>query len=322
MSLGVKQINWKQALAWTQQLQQPAVMERAVRVTNVVLILALAYTLAQLTWRIPPPVIVERTIPAVAKTVASKTGDVAASTQKDIAQWHLFGKVDLSAPAPVVEQPLVETALPLELRGILGSTDASQARAIIAEQARDESFYSIGGSLPGGATLKEIHNDYVILLRGGRMETLRLPKDKIDTGAAPVSSSRAQPAVPATNNNMVEPAPTADGMERRFSGSESLREMRDTMMNDPQMLAGLLRAEPVEEEGVVTGFRLSDSQDPRMLRRFGLQRGDVITSINDVKLDGPNKVPDLLRILPNAAELRIEYKRNNKPRSIVLNMDQ
>lgn len=305
-------------LAWARPLQQPAVMERAVRAANVVLILAMAYTVAQLVWRIPPPVVVERIPPLPAKSAAPQAGTVAAA-HKDLSQWHLFGLLDLSAPTPVETAPLVETALPLELRGILASTDAAGARAIIAEQARDENFFAIGASLPGGATLKEIHNDHVVLLRGGRLETLRLPKERIDTGAAPVAAPAptrgSRPSIPAVESN-------AEGMERRFSGNESLREMRDAMMNDPQMLAGLLRAEPVEEGGAVTGFRLSDSQDPRMLRRFGLQRGDIITSINDVKLDGPNKVPDLLRILPSAAELRIEYKRNNKPRSIVLNMDQ
>lgn len=304
-------IDWKQGGALLQRLQQPLFITRAVTTTNVVLVLLLAYSLARLTWLMFPPVFQELPPAPATRPSAASVAQIGAAATKDIAQWHMFGTLDLSAPAPV-KQEIVETNLQLELRGILASSDPNFARAIVSEPAREENFYAVGASLPGGAILKEIFDDHIVLLRAGRLETLKLPKDRapMGGGGAPLDD-RASAIAP----------PSADG-SRQISGGESLREIRDAVMTDPQMLAGLLRAEPVVENGAVSGFRLGEGQDPRVLRRFGLQRGDIVTSLNDVKLDGPNKVPDLMRMLPSAQELRIEYKRNGKPRSIVLNMSE
>ena len=116
-----------------------------------------------------------------------------------MSSWKLMGeaKVKTAEPArPAAPVVAPETRLKLTLRGSLDSDDTDLARAIIADQRGDEELYSIGDEVPGNAELSEIHIDRVILLRGGRYETLSLPDDAESSGsggrAAPRSSTTSQ----------------------------------------------------------------------------------------------------------------------------------
>lgn len=311
------EMDWKHGVAVLQRLQQPNVQARMVTGVTVLLVLALAYALAQFTWllvpgvtaamQVPPPV--PSAPPGVAAGARPTT--TAADEGKTIAALHLFGRADLIAAVPK-QEPVVETTLQLELRGIFSSNDPSLARAIIAEPSRDEKPYAAGATdIPGGATLKEIRDDHVVLSRSGRLEILRLPKDKLGTGSV---ESISPP------EREVELEPPLEEPPREFTGGESLRDLRDAVINDPQLLAGFLQAEPVQGPSGIEGFRLGSGQDPQLLRRFGLQRGDVVMAVNDVQLNGVTKVPQLLQSLPGASELTIKFRRNGKDRSVTLNL--
>ena len=107
-----------------------------------------------------------------------------------VSSWKLMGEAKVKTAEPArPSAPVVapETRLKLTLRGSLDSDDTGIARAIIADQRGQEELYSIGDKVPGNAELSEIHIDRVILLRGGRYETLSLPEN---TGS---SGSRVQP---------------------------------------------------------------------------------------------------------------------------------
>ena len=109
--------------------------------------------------------------------------------------WHLFGEVAPEAEPvkTVVPVDAPDTRLKLSLHGTFSSADAALARAIIADERGNEEMYAVGDILPGNAELSEIQSDKVILLRGGRYEILRLPRDTIsgDTGTATISAATA-----------------------------------------------------------------------------------------------------------------------------------
>lgn len=243
-------------------------------------------------------------------TIASPTAATASGPNLDLASLHLFGQAQAPDAAPA-QQPMQETALRLELRGAFASNEPSTARAIIADEQRRENSYRLDAPLPGGAVLKEIHSDHIVLSRNGRLETLRLPKERLESMSFDDAASGdfAAAAESSTQPELV-------------ASQGSLSELRDAVINDPQAMMGLLRAEPVNESGQITGYRLGPGQDPVMLRRFGLRHGDIVTAVNGVQLDGPTKLPELMRVLPSAQELRIEYKRRGQTRSVVLNLNE
>ena len=118
----------------------------------------------------------------VSKPVSTAAVTAAPSAQvlaKQIANWHLFGhaqSVQLTS-APTVAP---ETKLNLVLSGVIAYHRQKDAVAIIANGVKAaEKSYGIGDSLPGGASLKEIYGDRVIIEHRGRVETLTLHRKKL-----------------------------------------------------------------------------------------------------------------------------------------------
>lgn len=311
-------LNWKQFVGIVLQRAQQINVAKLVVATNLLLVALLAYALAAMTWTILPQPVQDLQAPIPTENVT-----VSPSTQRhysadDIVRWHLFGKEQVQAET-TVPAVIPETTLNLVLRGVIASEDHDIARAIVAEPSGNEGFYAIGALLPGNAELKEIHPDRIVLFRSGRYETLRLPEDRIDTGGG--GAEAQQP--PQNFDPLMEPdfEPEQDPDLGYEPEPSTLGQYRDTLLKNPQSIAGLLQAEPVYQNGRFNGYRLGNTQDVRMLAKFGLRRGDVVTSINGMVLDDPSKVPEVLRSLSSSKEIRVEYLRNHGQHSTVLRME-
>lgn len=276
--------------------RQPGARLRAL--VHVLLILLLCYSLARLTWRLWPAPELPALLPIQGQsvTVASSEG---AGLARQIPQWHLFGEVarEVGAPKPA---DLPETNLKLTLRGLIASTKPDEARAIVADPSGKEDFYRIGDKLPGNAELVEIHPDRIVIRRGGRYETLKLPKESLSMGSALVPGAAVDPAGGSLSGS-------AAAAPRR---SYSLREYRDTLLTDPQQVADLVRITPAYDNGGFAGYTLQPGRDASFLGRYGLRPGDVVTSVNGVELDSPATGFSLIKDLTSADTLDLVVERN------------
>ena len=91
-----------------------------------------------------------------------------------IASSHLFGRV-VKGGAVQSSVSAPETKLNLLLKGVIASSDAVNSVAFItAGQTTVEKSYKIGDNLPGGAVLKEIYDQRILLEYRGRIENLSL----------------------------------------------------------------------------------------------------------------------------------------------------
>lgn len=285
-------------------------LERLPWILSVVLAVALCFRMAELTWRIVPLPGTEEIIPpepSVAVAAQSAKPVVAAS----ISQLNLFGRVEIAAPQ-VEEQIVVpETRLNLTLLGVISSSTARTAKAIISDASGNEEYYSIGMQVPGGASLEEIHADYVMLKRNNRLEMLRLPADESVVGQPGGGGTAGiQPNMPAAvpqGRRMLPPSTM--NADNRSTGA-MLHEYRDALNQDPQSVMDLVRAEPVREGDKLVGYRISPGRDRQLLSRFGLRSGDVVTMVNGVRLDNPVKGLEIIQNLQTAAQVNIEVMRN------------
>lgn len=293
-------LEWKNIAA---VMSHPA-MGRVVVLVNLVILTMLAHSLSQVTWRVMPA---PREAPAPALAVAGESTGVAPVSDRaavqQIAGWHLFGD---AAKAPVVDVPpqsaLPETKLNLVLRGVLAVADKRRAQAIIAQPNGNEQSYGVGDSLPGGAVLKEIKPTSVILLRNHQFETLSLPK--LDLG---VSSDDATAAVQSPIQNLRD---------------MSLRQVRDTLLTDPQSLAGLIQTQPyMGPNGRLSGYRIEPGNDPGLFQRYGLQPGDVVTAINGVPLTSTSNAFEILRGLQSRDNVRVRLLRNGVEQTVSLQIE-
>ncbi len=251
--------------------------------TNGALIVLIAYTAATLTWKwlAPPPedqTPMHHAGPAPVATRPSQTVQYDAR----IARLHLFGQSDAPQAQAALDAP--ETRLNLTLRGVY-ATPGEDAMAIIAAGGANEKLYRVGDTVSGGATLKAVYPNRVILQRGARMETLSLPKGK----GAGVAITRSAPS---------SAAPSAH-----------LNDLRSEVLQHPEKLGKMVQAVPARENGRFLGYRLSPRNDAKLFRELGLQNGDIVTAVNGVMIDRPEKGLRALQTLAEAEEITLTLLR-------------
>lgn len=84
-----------------------------------------------------------------------------------------------------------KSMLNVTIVGILWGNTTGQSQVIIRSANGEEKNYAVDESLPGGALIKKIMADGVLVQRDGELESLSLPKDTLsfDPAAAPLPTN-------------------------------------------------------------------------------------------------------------------------------------
>ena len=280
---------------------------RFIWLLNVLLVIWIASLIATLTWNLLAPAEPPGSVAVVAESALLQPNP----DRQLISQlpgWHLMGVV-AQGSAPVqtsapVDAP--ETKLKLMLRGVFSSDNQANARAIIADPRGKEEQYSIGDQLPGNAELSEVHKDKVILKRGGRYETLRLPSDNKPGKPAYTASRRSTSSVRSSS-----------------SPAQRLRTVRENLRKRPRDLYNLVRATPKKDgEGKTIGYELGPGRDPELFTQVGLQEGDVAIQINDIKLDNPANSARALKSAQSGDTVSVTVLRNGQQEVLSLSVPE
>lgn len=215
-------------------------------------------------------------------------------SMRAVANAHLFGHADAprdDLAAAAVDAP--ETRLNLKLRGILAADEPRYSRAIITSGNQDM-VYAVGDAVAGGASVEAVLADRVLLRRGGRLETLRLPRESMDSGV--------------TRTETAPPVPQAPDMA----------DLRAEIAADPTKLSDLIRYSPVLEDGAVRGYRIYPGRDRARFSQLGLQPGDIVTAINGVDLSDPRQAAEMMNSLTEASDVTLTVERNGVPQQVSL----
>lgn len=289
------------------RLLQGAWVRHAALAINVLLVVWIAWTLATLTWRVvgePEPL---DSKPVVAASPVKPELDPDRQMIREMAKWHMLGVVsrEVSVVQTAVPAEAPDTRLKLVLRGAFASDDRKLARAIIADPRGQEEHYSVGDKLPGNAELSEVHPDRVILKRGGRFETLRLPEERSGGGTRAASRN-----VTRSVNRQTRPA-------------QRLKSLRQDLKRNPKSLYGLVRATPKKDEaGNMVGYTLQPGRDPQLFETMGLQNGDVVTGINEVKLDSLANGMKALKSAEAGNTVTMTVLRNEQEETLTFSMPE
>lgn len=221
------------------------------------------------------------------------------------AEFSPFGSAELTEPQAIENAP--ETRLRLELLGVLASGQGSGS-AIISTGGADVELYHVGDTIGNQmATLHKVHVDRVILEREGRLETLRLPRGeelRARGGGADAASDREQ----RSSQPAGEPAPTRASVSR------------SRWLEDPERTMNSLRAQPVMRDDALVGIRITPTRNEREFERAGLQKGDIITSVQGQlvrDIDDPDK---LLSGLGNTDRVNITIERDGQTLPLVIEL--
>lgn len=308
-------------------------MQRLIPLINAGLVIVVAYTLAQLTWLIwPAPQAMDKA-PVQVTTPPAATAAGSTGAHASLANLHLFGEPQAQGVA-VDQAPKVvpHTPLKLTLKGVVASADAKNARAIIADAANKEESYAVNAQLPGDAVLKEIHAEHVVLFHNNQDEILALINDS-QPGGAPNDVNATLPAPLSLegvqqNPEFVEGAPENAGNAAQAPAlqpadiSATLRNYRDALATNPQSLAGLAQAEPVQENGKFMGYRLQPGSDPMLFSGLGLEAGDIVTAVNGITLDNPARAFEIMQNLTTANQVQVVVNRNGQSKTLAANISE
>ncbi|HXH01924.1 MAG TPA: type II secretion system protein N [Candidatus Competibacteraceae bacterium] len=274
-------------------LARPELLARLAPWVTLLLVLALAHSLARLTWQLLPlPSGVAGGAAAPVTSVGTANGGRV--DYQAIIDWHLFGQPGTEPVAPPA--PVAETPLNLRLGGVFYGLDI----ALIGEASGEEKRYSVGDLLPGGARLEAVLERQVILSRDGRRETLSLPKDSSGGSMTPLPG-----LTPAT-----APAAAVAATAVSVDASAIAREYGQSLSGNPQALQDLAFAVPYVQNGQFVGFRLRPGRKRELFAQLGLQSGDVITELNGIRLDNPAQAMTMLQGLASGGRATAKVLRN------------
>ena len=232
---------------------------------------------------------------------------------QSVAAWHLFGNAQGSVDLAALAQAAPATSLNLQLRGTLNENAPEGGIAIIAEGTGPDQAYRVGDTLPGGARLDGIYAGRVLLHRNGANESLSLPND----GAATPGGNGANAAAGA-NPGRRQALPGASSAVVPFinpnisTGMPSLASIRSSTGIDAAELAKQVQVLPVMENGRMAGVRLAAGRDSDILSRAGLLPTDLVTAVNGIPLDGPQRQGELIANLRNARSAQVTVRRDGK----------
>ena len=271
----------------------------------ILLIILITQTFAELTWGIFVPT--EKLSAPMASPTSRVNTSAASSNLKNVSAYHLFG----NAKQPVVTEKEVinapETRLRLNLKGVFASSKPKEALAIIASSKGKDKTYHVGDKVVGGAALHAVYEDRVILKRNGKLETLSLPKPKIDSKTF-YNKSVSNKALSSLNN--IASSPSEDQ-------SKQLREMRETLLKDPAKIWQKIRINPVMKKGQVQGYTLAHN-DQKLMKALNLRKTDIITAVNGQSLGDPATLYGLMGTLSEQPSLELSIERDGQPQVIQL----
>lgn len=267
------------------------------RVLSVVLVVAIAWQLVQLTW-----LLVGSGGGSDATTPQSPSAPANYSTPRgpdvqSIANAHLFGvqqaevQVDPASAAP--------TQMNLVLSAVFATNDPTKGWAIIGESASASNVYQVGEAVRPGTSLHSVYADRVILDSGGKLEALALPSQDLPG----MQIARAPQPTAAPNNQF----------------TENLRRIAET---NPAAFAEIVRPQPVFANGVQRGYRVYPGRNRQQFARLGLQPGDLVLSINGTALDDPQRGAEIFNTMSTSDRVMVTVERNGQSQDLTLNTAQ
>ena len=244
--------------------------------------------------------------PAAATTDTTFT---APAPTGSIAQWHLFGTAQPGINLGLLAEQAPETALKLTLRGTLSVDHPDGGIAIIADEQGVDRAYRVGDSLPSDARLEAIHAGRVLLSRGGQTEALSLPRDADLASTTPSGNARRAAGRPVQADGSAYPGFVNPAIA---PGAPVLQTQRALAGADLQALAKEVNVLPVIENGRFAGVRLSVGRNSELLTKTGLRSSDVVTAVNGIPLDGPQRQVELMNSLRDARQVTLSVRRDGK----------
>ena len=273
-----------------------------IRVVELLLVIALAAVLANMAWPyFTSSATGDLSTSRAAAQAPEKSLDADAGQQASAMLKSLFGTVDADNEKPQLDAGAVrETKLNLVLKGILADSGSGNKLALIDQGNGREIIARVGDKI-SDAKIVHIGARRILLRRNGVNEFLTL-------------NAKQQPL---KITDQPEPAPrTGRRNAAREDGAGSPRLVaKETLARDLGNLPMLLsqaKTIPYLHNGENAGFRLVQIAQGSVFSDLGLQRNDVIRSVNGHPVRSAGEALLAYRKLKTASSLQVDILRGER----------
>jgi len=195
----------------------------------------------------------------------------------------------------VNSQDIRPSNMAADLLGTLDFQNSIFSAALIRDRSSNtQNFYRKNDPIQD-ATVVKIERHRVIIERNGRLEFLEL--------AAAKSSLKPTPVVKAAAAS--EEVKQID--ENRFEVSGASLQ---NYLSDPSLLTSARAVPFTDASGKIVGFKIVDMQESSVFKKLGIQRGDVIKSVNGDPVNGIDKVMQLVTAMRTEKRISLDIERN------------
>ena len=236
-----------------------------------------------------------------------------------IARLHLMGKASIADNPAIADQNAPDTSLNLTLSGVL-ALGGGEGFAIIENDSKKHKFYQLDEEVTSGVTLHSVFSDYVLLGRSGRTEKLSLPKAS-EKGFSNLNSTPPRRNIPTSSSR---PATNRIKTNTQANQQPSLSNLKQQLTKNPSSLAKYISISSAndEETGKFVGYQVKpNGGSSALFDELGLVEGDVITTINEISLDNPNKATQAFQKLVSASQLEMTVLRSGTTINLVHNLE-
>lgn len=195
----------------------------------------------------------------------------------------------------------VPSQLPLTLIGTLVHSNPEKSIATIETKGKNQVIsYTPGKDIEGMASILKVERQKVIFrnLNSNRLEYIEMKKDgnKVAFGGG-IKASGGKEVMQTSDNTYA------------IKRADLLK-----YTNDLSSVLMQARAVPNREPGTgnINGFRILDMQPGSIYEQLGLQRMDVIKSVDGTPVDSPAKAMELYNSLKNSPKVTLQIERNGK----------
>ena len=101
-------------------------------------------------------------------------------------------------------------------------------------------------------------------------------------------------------------------MTKKFGADSQVSNMRKEILKNPAKLAELVNAVPAMENGQFIGFRIITKKSHPVFNDLNLRSGDIITQVNGIDIDSPQKGLQVLQQLSTAQQVQVTLQRNGE----------
>ena len=252
------------------------------RTLTALLVILLGWQLAWWTWHFITPSLRNNSV-ASASTAAP---DVLIGRQ-------LFG--DAGPASNVVTNTAPQTGI--RLKGVFAVDGAPLSAAVLNTGGRDLAV-RLGQEFVAGATLAEVHADFVVVSRSGIRERIEL--DKYDARTSKPTSAATAPAA-QFRLNVASTGTNAYALSRQELNS---------VLQDPRQQVFFNGRISAAASG---GVRVDDVPSGSLLDKIGLKTGDIITGINGQPVNSQGDLVRLYTQFGSLTSIRAEVRRGGAP---------